>query len=68
MGILMHLKHRNKTKPYISIYYTIKIIIFKDRHKEESYSIIIKTKEMKERKNFVPTVLVYENFLPVYGD
>lgn len=67
----MHLKHRNEIKPYVSIYYTIKIITFKDSHKEESYSIIIKTKEMKERnsrKNFVPTVLVYENFLSVYGD
>lgn len=51
MGILMHLKHRNETKPYISIYYTIKIMIFKDSNKEESYSIIIKTKEMKERNS-----------------
>lgn len=49
MGILMHLKHRNETKSYISIYYTIKIIIFKDSYKEESYSTIIKTKKMKER-------------------
>lgn len=51
MGILMYLKHRNETKPYISIYYTIKIMIFKDSNKEESYSIIIKTKEMKERNS-----------------
>lgn len=51
MGILMYLKHRNETKSYISIYYTIKIIIFKDSYKEESYSTIIKTKEMKERSS-----------------